>query len=45
MQKIFIIYLVKVAVWAIGKRNVTNENVKKKCHQAMCADDSFYMIV
>ena len=30
MQKIFIIYWVKVAVLAIGKRNVTNENVKKK---------------
>lgn len=28
MQK-NIIYLVKVAVLAIGKRNVTNENVKK----------------
>jgi hypothetical protein len=29
MQKIFILYWVKVAVLAIGKRNVTNENVKK----------------
>jgi hypothetical protein len=36
MQKIFILYLVKVAVWAIGKRNVTNENVKKLSSGHVC---------